>query len=329
MGAAALSVIPAMASVASSVMTNNANRELVREQNEYDYKKWREYVDEINPVNQVKKLRDAGINPALAMSQGAIDSGNPSSGVPQSHVASADFSPIAQGFRDSVELYQNQILRDSQKENLDAQTDNQRLRNRTQLQRDLMDMLKMYSEVDKNSNEAKLLWSQIQYTDKQIQAFDAQNSADLDLKHSQANEHNAHADYLKAQKEYQNIINGFAPKQQKLLLRNLNAQHDAIVAAANKDNAEAARAAAEKAVADARKEGLDISNDVADSIADAQVDMAFSEADEKYWQSQQSGKRYIYGSVSEKMPVPGLSNEAVPNRPGYARHRVKRKRSKR
>lgn len=328
---AAASVIPAFVGMASTVMQSNANREAIREQNEYDYKKWREYIQEIDPSTQVMKMRRAGINPAIALSQGAIDSGNPSSAPPQSHVPQYDFSPMAQGFRDSVELYQNQSLRNSQIENLNSQTENNRIRNRTQLQRDLMDLTKQYSDVDKNSKEAKLLWTNMKLVEKQIEAFDEQNSADLDLKHSQANQNKAHADYLRAQEDYQNILIRFTPKQQLLITRNLEKQSEAILAAARRDNEQAALAAAQKAVEEAKKEGLDISNDQADAIVDAKVDEAYSEATEAYWKSQQAAKHYLYG-VADKLPGKinddGFAELSRPPARRYASHRYRNKHRK-
>lgn len=322
------SMIPAAAGIAVDAIKMNNQLAENKSARDYDYNKWREYVHEIDPKTQVKKMRAAGINPAVALSQGAIDSGNPSAQAPEAKIPQFDFSATSQGFRDSVELYQQSLLQKSQRENLEANTQNQLIRNKTQLVRDFQELFKMYSETDKNSKEGQLLWEQIQYTKKQIEAFDAQNSADLDLKHAQAQEHNAHADYLRAQEAYQKILNQYAPKQQQLISSNLEKQGRAIMAAANRDDAEAARAAAEKAVAEARKEGLDISNDQADALVDAVVDKAYCEADEQYWKSQQAGKRYIYGSASESIPLPGVSNQEVPQRPGYARHHAKRKRSK-
>lgn len=315
--------------VGTNLLQNNNNLQENRAARDYDYKKWREYVHEIDPKTQVRKLQGAGLNPALAMSQGAIDSGNPNAAATRPEPYVSDFSPVAQGFRDNVQLAQDYYLKQEQGENLAANTENQIIRNRTQLSRDLMDLLKQYSEVDKNSKEGQLLWSQIQYTNKQIQAFDAQNTADLDVKRAQANEHNAHADYLKAQKTYQDILNRYTPKQQEIITKNLSLQSAAIRAAAAKDNAEAARAAAEKALADARKDGVDIANDVADSIADAQVDMAFSQSDEAFWKVQQAQKRFQRGTKGEEFPMSlGSETDIYPFRPVYSRHKAKRKRSK-
>ena len=140
------SMIPAAAGIAVDAIKMNNQLAENKSARDYDYNKWREYVHEIDPKTQVKKMRSAGINPAVALSQGAIDSGNPSAQAPEAKIPQFDFSATAQGFRDSVELYQQSMLQRSQRENLDANTQNQLIRNKTQLIRDFQELYKMYSE---------------------------------------------------------------------------------------------------------------------------------------------------------------------------------------
>lgn len=56
---------------------NQLQRDLWNQQKEYDYQMWKENNEYNSPVNQVQRLKDAGINPALAMSQ--ISTGTSSS----------------------------------------------------------------------------------------------------------------------------------------------------------------------------------------------------------------------------------------------------------
>lgn len=285
-------------------MTNNSNYEAAKYASDMDYKKWHEYLDYQDPKNQVKRLRAAGMNPALAMSQGAIDSGNPSSPPPETRVPqyNYDFSPIAQGIRDSVELYNNYRMQNAQIENINAQTQNQKIRNNYEDRRQLAELFKIRNEGNLTDKQKELVDSEIEMLGKRLQAFDAQNAADLHLKESQAAEHQSHANLLRAQEKYQSIVNQFAPDQQKKLLRNLDAEYKNILASAYEHNEGAARNHAEAAVAKARKAGLDISNEVSEQIIDAQVDKAFYEADEQFYKAQNEGKTYYGGYLGKAVP---------------------------
>ena len=107
-GAAVLEMLPSIINAGTSIYTTNktnqSNEDIARYASDQDYKKWREYVDLVDPKNQVARLRAAGMNPAIAMGNGAIDSGNPTSMAPETKVPTYDYSPIAQGMRDSCNL---------------------------------------------------------------------------------------------------------------------------------------------------------------------------------------------------------------------------------
>ena len=62
-------------SVASTLIGNSSNIQLAREQREWDYKMWKENNEYNTPLNQMKRLRNAGINPGLAMSNGLMGNG--------------------------------------------------------------------------------------------------------------------------------------------------------------------------------------------------------------------------------------------------------------
>ena len=316
---AALAALPVLGSLASTYLSNKANAEATKYASDLDYQKWREYLDYSDPKDQVRRMRNAGMNPALAMANGAIDSGNPSSPAAETKYPTYDFSPIAQGMRDSVELYNTQRLQGSQARNLESQTRTNEIRNQTQLQRDLMEMLKMYSEVDKNSKEGELLWNQIQFTQKQVAAFDKKNAAEVHFLESQANEHDAHAKLLQAQERQQSIINQFTKKQQEIITDNLAKQGRAIEAAIARDNEQAALNIAMKALTEARKEGVDISNDVAEEIADLQVEQEINKTNESYWRSQNEGKSFVYGEGKRLPAFRDANGEYLPRSKPFIR----------
>ena len=67
--------IAAAGGVFSTMLQNEANVRLAQQQREYDRKMWYEQAAYNSPVNQVQRLRDAGLNPALAMQNGMMNSG--------------------------------------------------------------------------------------------------------------------------------------------------------------------------------------------------------------------------------------------------------------
>ena len=58
-----ISVIPGIGSVAASLIGNSKNVQLSREQREWDYKMWMRNNQYNTPAAQVKRLREAGLNP--------------------------------------------------------------------------------------------------------------------------------------------------------------------------------------------------------------------------------------------------------------------------
>lgn len=322
-------LLPFVGSLISTYSTNKANAEATKYATDMDYQKWREYLEYSDPKAQVKRLRNAGINPALAMSNGAIDSGNPSSPAAETKFPTYDFSPIAQGARDSVDLYNSRRMQNAQIENMNAQTQNQQIRNNYEDRRQLVELMKIRNDANLSESQKQLVDNEIEMLGKKIQAFDAQNSADLHLKAMQAKEHEAHADYLNAQKEYQNILNQYAPEQQRKISRNLDASYRQILAAAYEHNEAAARNHAEAAVAKAREQGVKIDNEVAEQIIDARVDAAFAEADEKFYKGQNQAKEFYGGYLGKTIPewldpeTGETKHYAVP--PSYHRHKKKAK----
>lgn len=331
-------LIGAAAGIGGTLLANSLNKSSTEQARDYDRKMWYEQAEYNSPKNQVKRLRAAGINPALALQNGSIESGNQSSPATQQHVPTYDFSPASQAVVQSAELYQNRRLQDAQIDNMGANTENVMIRNKTQLLRDMSEYLEKMSHSNKGSAEYQYYKWMAETARKDYETYDDRWSVERGLKASQAREHEAHADYLVAQKDFQDIINRFKPDEQQKILRNLDAQHDAIMAAANKDNEEAALAAANKALTDAKKDGVDIDNDVAESIMQARVDMAFSQSDESYWKSQNESKDYHRGKYASGFTSGGTYNfpdlskgelKGSISYPSRSSHQIIRRRSRR
>lgn len=99
--------------------TNATNIQLAREQQAYQYKMWKENNAYNTPANQIKRLRDAGINPAFALGQVATGNSTSPAQSPEmanqqigSPMTSFDPSPYTQQFSNSaVNFYNAQTQR--------------------------------------------------------------------------------------------------------------------------------------------------------------------------------------------------------------------------
>ena len=60
---AALAALPVLGSLASTYFTNKANAEATKYASDLDYQKWREYLDYSDTKEQVRRMRNAGMNP--------------------------------------------------------------------------------------------------------------------------------------------------------------------------------------------------------------------------------------------------------------------------
>lgn len=327
-------LIGALGSMASTIVSNNMNREAAEDSNMRNLRNWAGMAEYNSPFNQVKRLRKAGINPALAMQQGAMDSGSMSSPPPDSVTPSYDFSPTSQAFMQSAELAQVKRLQDAQIENQQAVTQNQMIRNRTQLLHDFSEIMEKMSEKGLKDTERSYYEWLAKNLQKDYESYDERIGADVSLKNAQKEAEDAHASYLEAQAEYQKILNQFEPEKQKKIVANLEKQGREIESAIRKNDADAAHSAALKALTDAQKEGVDMDNDIKENIADSVVDKAASEADEQFWKSQQSAKDYLKGwqHVSPSYEVgtdkPVFYGDTPRSGNGVRRHYIKWKRKK-
>lgn len=130
-------IVGAIASIVTGVMTqqnvretNKQNRELAAQQNQWQVEQIAQQNAYNSPANQVSRLLEAHINPALAMSNGAVNSGNQSDvarGVLPS-MSSADLQPTGSSLAGLTEhgvqlaaLHQQQPVTESLARLQDAQ----------------------------------------------------------------------------------------------------------------------------------------------------------------------------------------------------------------
>ena len=136
---------PVLGSVASSFLNGVANVALQRSQQRYDREMWNLQNEYNSPENQVKRLRLAGLNPGL---NDSVGTGSNDSSAGGQAPPTVDFSPIAQGMRDSVDLYQQKRMQDAQIDWQNQNTYNLAIKNRYENTRQILELDKLLADKD-------------------------------------------------------------------------------------------------------------------------------------------------------------------------------------
>lgn len=313
--------LTAAGGVFSTMLQNDANIRLARQQREYDRKMWYEQAAYNSPVNQVQRLRDAGLNPSLAMQNGMMNSGMQSQSSGGQTAPVTDFSPLAQGLRDSVDLYQQKRLQDAQISKINEETQNQSIKNRYENQRQIEELVNLKASGNLTKSQSKHVDIQIEALQKENEWIDKRNSSQIALNDAQAKKAHQEAAYTELLAEGQRIANQFAPKQQEALLREISARCEDLYASASAHNAQAAYNVALKMLTNAQEKGVNIDNDTKDRMADALVDKAFQEADYQYYQAGSAAKMYYGGRAGHELPLEGFADKNGYN--SRVQHRIR------
>lgn len=117
-------ILGSLFGLASNQSTNNANMRLAEYQYDRNLEMWNKANEYNKPINQVKRLREAGLNPALLYGSGSV--ANTSQNPPQYDAPNIQ---AYQGFGDlgmgqAVTVYQNARNLDSQIRKTEAETEN-------------------------------------------------------------------------------------------------------------------------------------------------------------------------------------------------------------
>lgn len=269
-----------LGSVGSSFLSAVGNVFGAKSQREYDRRMWLEQAEYNSPKNQVQRLRDAGVNPALALTNGSLDSGVMSGSAGGQSAPQFDFSPIAQGVRDSVDLYQQRRLNDAQIDKLNEESTNQSIRNRFENNRQIIELTKLLNDSRLSDSMRDYYHQEIDRLQKENFWIDKRNSSNIAKTDADAAKAKAETAYTNLMSSYQQIVNQYAPDQQRQLLSNLFYEGRNILAQAAEHGAGAALNAAERALTDAQKRGVDIDNKEKPRLARALADAAMANARE-------------------------------------------------
>lgn len=249
---------PILGSLGSTLLQNAANYALAQGQRSHDVRMWQMQNEYNSPRNQVARLRQAGLNPGLNSSVGTGENANSAGG---QTAPVMDFSPIAQGMRDSVDLYQQKRMQDAQIAYQNQNTYNLAIRNRYENTRQILELDKLISDKNTSDSQRRFYEQERERLIKENSWIDQRNSSQIALNDAQAGQARAAEVESQTRADYQRIVNLYAPKNQQLVLNNLMAQYSEIMSAAAANNAAAANSIAMEALNRANKQIADIKGD--------------------------------------------------------------------
>lgn len=296
-----MSILAGIAGLGSAIIgnaLNSAQNERQREWTEYMYLQDRAYN---SPVNQVKRLRQAGINPQLAMSNGMLGSGN-STGAPSAPAMHPyDFSPAAQGVARSVELSNQKRMIDADVSIKNAQAEGLQIDNFYKADEHVANLQKIKAEYEKLGKDTSFIDWQI---DRSMQLFGLEQNQiaqDILLKRAQTRLESIQADLVDVQAQKERILMSFTESQQKIITDNLIKEGHNIDAQTNLNNRSAAVAIAERALKEAQKSGVDISNNQIKEMSEYVVDEAYYKKEEQKYKSGIAKKEYRLGYATGRV----------------------------
>lgn len=249
---------PILGSLGSTLLQNAANYALAQGQRSHDVRMWQMQNEYNSPRNQVARLRQAGLNPGLNSSIGTGENANHAGG---QTAPVMDFSPIAQGMRDSVDLYQQKRMQDAQIAYQNQNTYNLAIRNRYENTRQILELDKLISDKNTSDSQRRFYEQERERLIKENSWIDQRNSSQIALNDAQAGQARAAEVESQTRADYQRIVNLYAPKNQQFVLNNLMAQYSEIMSAAAANNAAAANSIAMEALNRANKQIVDTKGD--------------------------------------------------------------------
>lgn len=173
----AAALLGAVGGMAASVLQNEANEERDYQQFKYQQQLMREQNYYNSAPQQRQRLEMAGINPALAMSQGHFGTATSTPSVPQ-HTP-VDYSALGAGMTAAGSQVLQSLQIDAQNRNLEADTEIKRQQAMTQYSRDMANIQKTLSEENLSNAQRYMLNEQLYQLKDMYDLTKAQNYAQL------------------------------------------------------------------------------------------------------------------------------------------------------
>ncbi len=238
----------------SNAVTNNANKKLnekMLEFQKYQYEDMKQYN---SMKEQVKRMREAGVNPALALGAGQL--GTPASGVSspsQTPMEVPDLSSAASMVSQGFQMHQQQPLIDANVEKIKADAQNQQINNTTQLSKNIAEIGAILAKSDVDKETKQLLKQQQEQMRIQLQYLNQNeaNKAHILQVQSAFSESNANWDneykrmsvsLLGSEKESKDLLNAAQRITNSFLPGQYSAQIASLMAGVVLSNAQAALA---------------------------------------------------------------------------------------
>lgn len=265
-----------------ALMNNEFNEKMMQKQMDYNTSMWNKENEYNSAANQVKRLRDAGLNPYLALGNagaaGSAGSVTPAQAQPVSMQApQIDSAGISQSLQYYAEMKMRKQLQDEQVKAM-------QIDNMSRAQKNLLDLKKATQELrgltsDADIKEINRVWANkmqsIDYENKRQQYESAKQETQMKI--NQNLMLSKELAIFDTQKRIQlaNIVSSTllnnAQRFQAYTQGKLNQRE------AEKVKAETAKVVAEHLLINAKEMGQHISNEVASRSADAIVFRAYSE----------------------------------------------------
>lgn len=238
----------------SNAVTNNANKKLnekMLEFQKYQYEDMKKYN---SMKEQVKRMREAGVNPALALGAGQL--GTPASGVSspsQTPMEAPDLSGAASMVSQGFQMHLQQPLIDANVEKTRAEAQNQQINNTTQLSKNIAEIGAILAKSDVDTETKELLKQQQEQMRIQLQYLNQNEANKAHILQVQSNfsESNANWDneykrmsvgLLGSEKESKDLLNAAQRITNKFLPSQYSAQIASLMAGVVLSNAQAALA---------------------------------------------------------------------------------------
>ena len=305
--------------------TNEMNERLFHESQAFQEDMWNKTNAYNDPSHQTELLQKAGINPAAVYGNGSMSEASMPSSPTAPQIGAATVNPVDYSWiPNSIDMgvnayFNNQILSnnvtkgkaDAQIAKVQAEIDTQTMEYRA------MKVINDSQASEFQKEQARVTLEVLRAT-KQDQIRQAQWQTDLMQKEYEKSINSIAESKLR--QESQRIANEYAPKMNEASLKQFHASVASMYAAAREHDSAAVLNHARKAIAVLEKEGVRLDNQQKDSIMDALVDKAWSEADEAYWKSEEAAKLYKLGKrVGEFTPADRFDGDTYGSYKGRSR----------
>lgn len=238
----------------SNAVTNNANKKLNQKMLEFQKYQYEDMKKYNSMKEQVNRMREAGVNPALALGAGQL--GTPASGVSspsQTPMEAPDLSGASSLVSQGFQMHQQQPLIDANVEKIKAETQNQQINNTTQLSKNIAEIGAILAKSDVDKETKELLKQQQEQLRIQLQYLNQNeaNKAHILQVQSDFSESNANWDneykrmsvaLLGSEKESKDLLNAAQRITNRFLPSQYSAQIASLIAGVVLSNAQAALA---------------------------------------------------------------------------------------